>query len=174
MTRVLTAALCLLAIHKHEQDIVLKEIQSVKSDIPDEKLEFQHYEALTKTKAVFAEALRMYPAGTIMIREADEDTTLQVPCGVDVNGKLVEECTPISKGTWVIGDIVGMRKYTLLNAAQLDDPPRSVCKCRIQSTPLSPAGNFSTVEVVWDHHRRGVHCVLSRFQALYWQTVRSG
>jgi hypothetical protein len=37
------------------------------------------------------EARRMFPAGTIMIREAEQDTLLQVPRTVDSDGKAREE-----------------------------------------------------------------------------------
>jgi cytochrome P450 len=109
---VLAVALCLLAVHKREQRIVLEEAREVSNETVDGNLEFEHYDSLVMTRSAFVEALRMYPAGSVMLRETREDTVIQVPCGTDADGKVMEEHVPIPKGTVIIGDTVGMRKFS--------------------------------------------------------------
>lgn len=107
--KVLAAAFCLLAAHKAEQAVVVEEIRNVLRGTAEESLGFEQYGLLIKTRSVFVEALRMYPAGNILLRETNEDTTLQVPCGTNDEGKAVEETVPIPKGTLIMGDMIGMQ-----------------------------------------------------------------
>lgn len=107
----IAAALCLLASHKKEQEDVFEEIQQVVKDSDNGALNFETYASLVKTRSVFVEAVRMYPAGSVLIRETREDTILQVPSGTDANGNLIEQAVPIPKGTCVIGDMVGIREF---------------------------------------------------------------
>lgn len=106
---VLAATFCLLAAYKEEQDIVYKEVQAVSKELPDSVLEFDQYDSLVKTRSCFVEALRMYPAGALVLREAREDTILQVPAGTDAEGNVIEEAIHVPKGTAIVGDMVGIR-----------------------------------------------------------------
>lgn len=105
---VLAATLCMLAVHKEEQDIVLEEIQKISEQCADETLGFDQYDSLVRTRSCFVEALRMFPAGTLVLREAREDTILHVP-GIDANGRATEEALHVSKGTIIGGDMVGIQ-----------------------------------------------------------------
>ncbi|KAF8155579.1 cytochrome P450 [Crassisporium funariophilum] len=73
----LAATLGFLSLYEDLQDEVLQQIVSVVGYDRDPTLE--DYPKLEKVLAVFYEALRMFPAGHILIREATEDTTLQIP-----------------------------------------------------------------------------------------------
>ncbi|KIM23390.1 hypothetical protein M408DRAFT_321086 [Serendipita vermifera MAFF 305830] len=106
---VLAAAFCLLAAHKEEQEIVLEEINRLVKEFADVKLDFEVYDSLVKTRSAFVEALRLYPAGSILIRETKEDTVLRVPCGTGANGEVIEEAVPIPKGTPIVGDMIGVQ-----------------------------------------------------------------
>ena len=107
----LAATLCLLASHKEEQDAVLEEIMTVSRETPDGTLGFDQYNSLIKTRSSFVEAVRMYPAGFLLIRVAREDTVLQVPAGTRADGTIIEEAIHIPKGTILAGDMIGARKY---------------------------------------------------------------
>lgn len=110
----IAAALCLLASYQEEQNIIFDEIQHIIKTSDNGALDFDSYSSLVKTRSVFAEAVRMYPAGSVLIRETREDTALQVPSGTDTDGRVIEQAVPIPKGTCVVGDMVGIRKSTLL------------------------------------------------------------
>lgn len=110
---VLAAAFCLLAVHKSEQKLIFNEIKRVLDERGDEKLEFGDYDSLMKTRSVFVESLRMYPAGSILLREPREDTIVQVPCGTDANGNVIEEAVPVPKGTTIVADMIGIRTLDL-------------------------------------------------------------
>ena len=103
---VMVATLCFLASHKEEQEIVLEEIRSL---VSDGELPFAHYESLVKTRSAFVEALRMIPAGSLLVRESRDDTILHVPAGMDANENMIQEAVPIPKGTTVIVDMIGIR-----------------------------------------------------------------
>ncbi|KAF7318973.1 hypothetical protein HMN09_00233300 [Mycena chlorophos] len=73
----LAAALGFLAIHPEIQDEVVAQIVEVVD--PERDPVFEDYGKLDKVLATFYEAARMFPAGHVMIREATEDTVLQIP-----------------------------------------------------------------------------------------------
>ncbi|KAG8808633.1 hypothetical protein FRC17_003861 [Serendipita sp. 399] len=105
---VLAACFCFLALHKAEQDILHQEVVDVLKQSLEEELQFEHYESLVKTRAAFVEALRMVPPGNILVREAVEDTVLQVPVfegGVQIEKKSV----PVKKGSILVGDMIGIQ-----------------------------------------------------------------
>jgi cytochrome P450 len=104
----IATTLCFLAYHQVEQTIVYDEIRSVLGQSGGQ-LSFDLYDSLVKTRAAFAEALRMFPSAYILIREASEDTILHVPM-MNKDGKTIETSMPIPKGTTLVGDMVGMRK----------------------------------------------------------------
>ena len=66
--------------------------------------------------AAFYEALRMFPSGAVMIREATEDTVLKVPNPVGEEG---EKVLPMAKGAQVTIDMVGVRKCAVFRHRSL-------------------------------------------------------
>jgi cytochrome P450 len=110
----IAATFCMLAYHPSEQAIVYEEIQSI-SKSNRGQLVFEHYEALSKTRSAFVEALRMFPSGPLLIREATEDTVLVVPT-LREDGSMYEKHTPMPKGTVLVGDMVGMRELLFSQA----------------------------------------------------------
>jgi hypothetical protein len=84
-----------------------------------DQLPFDAYESLPKTRAALVEALRMYPAGNILIRESTEDSVLQIP-HTNGDGSKEEKSMHIPKGTPIIIDMIGMRKYPLHYVANLE------------------------------------------------------
>jgi cytochrome P450 len=73
-----------------------------------DQLTFDAYDDLPKTRAALVEALRMYPAGNVLIRESTEDCVLQVPYTSE-DGSRTEKSMHVPKGTVVVGDMIGMR-----------------------------------------------------------------
>jgi len=67
---------------------------------------FDDYANLDKVLAVFYEALRMFPAAHLMIREAYEDTVLKIP---NPHGQEGITTVPIRKGMQVVIDMVGVQ-----------------------------------------------------------------
>jgi cytochrome P450 len=108
----IAATFCMLAYHPSEQAIVYEEIQSIAKSNGGQ-LAFENYEALSKTRSAFVEALRMFPSGHVLIRESTEDTVLSVPT-LREDGSMYEKNTPIPKGTVLVGDMVGMREFPFL------------------------------------------------------------
>lgn len=122
----LSATLAFLAANPAEQAIVHDEIDQLIKLSGTETFSFDQYDSLPKVRAAFVEALRMIPAGSILIRKTGEDTVLRVTvplpepsnsnsCVSDKeNGGYVEKSVPIPKGVTMIGDMIGIRKYTSL------------------------------------------------------------
>ena len=106
---VLAATFCFLAGYQREQDIVFEELRSIAKGTVDGQLGFDQYDSLFKTRSAFVEALRMFPAGALLLRETREDTILHVPAGIDEHGSVIEESIPVPKGTVIAGDMIGMR-----------------------------------------------------------------
>ncbi|KAJ7269928.1 cytochrome P450, partial [Mycena rebaudengoi] len=73
----LAATLGFMAIHPNIQDEVVEQIMSVVGSERDP--EYEDYSKLDKVLAIFYEALRMFPAAQVLIREATEDTVLNIP-----------------------------------------------------------------------------------------------
>ncbi|KAI5123187.1 hypothetical protein M0805_003954 [Coniferiporia weirii] len=73
----LAATLGLLGIYQEEQDIVYEQIMSVVGN--DRDPTFEDCQALYKVLSAFYEALRLIPAGSVMIRKTTKDTTVSIP-----------------------------------------------------------------------------------------------
>ncbi|KAF8830646.1 hypothetical protein HHX47_DHR2000850 [Lentinula edodes] len=73
----LAATLGFLALNQDVQDEVFEQIKEVVGYGRDPEIE--DYHNLNKVLAAFFEALRLFPSGHLMIREASEDTVLQIP-----------------------------------------------------------------------------------------------
>ncbi|KAJ7064839.1 cytochrome P450 [Mycena amicta] len=92
----LAATLAFMALHEDIQEEVVEQILDVVGSERDPI--FEDYGKLDKVLAIFYEAARMFPAGHVLIREASEDTILQVPNPVGEEGTTA---VPIQKGTQV-------------------------------------------------------------------------
>ncbi|KAF7360370.1 hypothetical protein MVEN_00766700 [Mycena venus] len=102
-----------MAINEEIQNEVVEQIMSVVG--PDRDPEYDDYPKLDKVLAIFYEATRMVPAGHVLIRQAMEDTVLNVPNPVGEEGS---KMVPIPKGTEVILDMVGVQ----YNPRYFEDP----------------------------------------------------
>ncbi|KAF9481644.1 cytochrome P450 [Pholiota conissans] len=76
---------------------------------------YEDYPKLNKVLAAFYEALRFFPSGYLLIREAFEDTVLEVPNPVGEEGS---RSIPIYKGTTVVVDMIGIQR----NPRYFDNP----------------------------------------------------
>jgi len=111
----LAATLGLLAVHEDIQDSVYEEIISVIGHDRDPL--FEDYNKLTKVLSAFYEALRMFPAGHLMIREATEDTVIQIP---NPPGEEGSTAVPVLKGVQIVVDMVGVQN----NPRYFDEPEK--------------------------------------------------
>ncbi|EIM88975.1 cytochrome P450 [Stereum hirsutum FP-91666 SS1] len=100
---VLAATLGFLAIYPDMQQEVYEEIVNVVGLERDTS--FDDFNNLEKVLSVFYEALRLYPPGYLMIRQATEDTILTIPNAQGEEGT----CTiAIQEGAEVVVDMVGV------------------------------------------------------------------
>ncbi|KAF5379107.1 hypothetical protein D9615_005952 [Tricholomella constricta] len=99
----LETTLALLALHQDLQNEVYEQIVSVVGYDRDPK--FEDYANLDKVLHAFYEALRLFPTAYLLIREAAEDTVLQVPNPVGQEGSTPY---PVPKGTRVIIDMISL------------------------------------------------------------------
>ncbi|EAU82330.1 hypothetical protein CC1G_06640 [Coprinopsis cinerea okayama7 len=104
-----------LALYPEIQEEVLEQILSVVGW--DRDPEFEDYNSLNKVLAVFYEALRLFPAGHVMFRQATKDTVLRVqnPPGEEGTYPL-----PLPKGSMVVVDMVGVQ----YNERYFDEPEK--------------------------------------------------
>ncbi|KAG6829040.1 hypothetical protein H0H87_012773, partial [Tephrocybe sp. NHM501043] len=93
------------------------EDEESKLKLDDQELVYEDYNSLNKVLAVFYESLRMFPAGHILIREATEDTVLQIPNPPGQDGSTP---FPVPKGTQVMVDMVGVQ----YNPRYFDEPEK--------------------------------------------------
>ncbi|KAF7318965.1 hypothetical protein HMN09_00232500 [Mycena chlorophos] len=100
----LSGTLGFLALHESIQDEILQQIIEVVGTERDPI--YEDYSKLNKVLAAFYETARMFPAAHVMIREAKEDTILQVPNPVGEEGTTA---VPIQKGTQIIVDTIGLQ-----------------------------------------------------------------
>ncbi|TFY70798.1 hypothetical protein EVG20_g2210 [Dentipellis fragilis] len=110
----LAATLGFLGIYPDIQKEVYDEIVSV---VGDREPTFEDFNQLGKVLAAFLEALRLYPAGYVMIREAIEDTALSVPNPIGEEGT---HAIPVRKGVQVVVDMIGVQ----YNPRYFPDPNR--------------------------------------------------
>ncbi|KAL0057383.1 hypothetical protein AAF712_015979 [Marasmius tenuissimus] len=92
----LAATLALLAVTPDAQDEVVQQIVDVVGW--DRDPEFGDYHSLNKVLAAFFEALRLFPAAYILIREPNEDFVLDIP---NPRGQEGTQPCPLPKGAWV-------------------------------------------------------------------------
>ncbi|GLB42270.1 putative cytochrome P450 [Lyophyllum shimeji] len=111
----LAATLGFLGLYQDMQQETVEQIVSVVGW--DRDPVFEDYAKLDKVLAVFYEALRMFPAGHILIREATEDTVLQIP---NPPGQEGTTPFPVPKGVQVMVDMVGVQ----YNPRYFDEPEK--------------------------------------------------
>ncbi|PVG04548.1 cytochrome P450 [Serendipita vermifera] len=109
----IAATLCLLAAHEEEQVTVHEEIDKIVQEAVQEEgdIPFEAYNSLTKTRAVFLESLRLFPAADRLTRATKEDTILRVPVLDGQSGTVKgEKEVTVPKGTVLIADMVGIQR----------------------------------------------------------------
>ncbi|KAK7034506.1 hypothetical protein VNI00_012353 [Paramarasmius palmivorus] len=100
----LAATLGFLAYYTEAQDEVLQQIIDVVGWERDPV--FEDYNNLNKVLGAFYEALRMFPAGHVLIRSPTEDTTMEIPNPRGQDGIQIQ---PVPKGLYVTVDMVGIQ-----------------------------------------------------------------
>ncbi|KAF8882453.1 cytochrome P450 [Infundibulicybe gibba] len=78
---------------------------------------FDDYSSLNIILSIFYEALRMFPAGHVLIREATEDTVLTIPNPPGEDGSTT---LPVPKGVQVVVDMIGVQ----YNPRYFDEPEK--------------------------------------------------
>ncbi|KAF8068982.1 cytochrome P450 [Lyophyllum atratum] len=111
----LAATLGFLGLHPDIQEEVLEQIVAVVGW--DRDPVFEDYSRFEKVLAVFYEALRMFPAGFILIREATEDTVIQIP---NPPGQEGTTPFPVPKGVQIMVDMIGVQN----NPRYFDEPEK--------------------------------------------------
>ncbi|KAJ7269943.1 cytochrome P450 [Mycena rebaudengoi] len=108
------ATLGFMAIHPDVQDEVVEQIMSVVGSERDPVWSMKTTRNLTKFSPSSTRP-RMFPAGHVLIREATEDTVLNIPNPVGEEGS---KTVPVPKGSQVIVDMVGVQ----YNPRYFEDP----------------------------------------------------
>jgi len=148
----LAATFALLAVHPDIQDEIYQQIIDVVG--PDDLPKFEDYHKLDKVLATFYEALRLFPPGFVMIREAIKDTTLIVPNAPGTPGSTT---LPVQKGTWITVDVIGLQ----YNQRYFSDPDQ-FRPSRWQSSHEG-GGAFDTAEAVTAFGLGARTCIGRRF-----------
>jgi len=99
----LSATLGFLSVYTDLQEEIYQQIIAVVGYERDPV--YGDYAELNKVLAAFFEALRLFPSAYLMIREAFEDTVLQVP---NPHGEDGVKTLHVPKGTEVIVDMIGV------------------------------------------------------------------
>ncbi|KAF8626099.1 hypothetical protein AX15_005083 [Amanita polypyramis BW_CC] len=100
----LAATIGFMAVYQEVQTEIFEQIESIVGC--DRDPVFEDYAKLNKVLAAFLEAIRMFPPGFVLIRQAAKDTVLKVQNPFDQEGFSM---VPISKGTLVTGDMIGLQ-----------------------------------------------------------------
>jgi cytochrome P450 len=111
----LAATFGFLASSNDVQDEIFEHIISIVGY--DRAPDFDDFAKLDKVLAAFYEAVRMLPGGHLMIREAVEDTILEIP---KPHGQVGTTMIPVPKGLQVIIDMVGVH----YNPRYFDEPEK--------------------------------------------------
>ncbi|KAF9269573.1 cytochrome P450 [Marasmius fiardii PR-910] len=78
--------------------------------------DFEDYNKLNKVMCAFIETVRLIPGGHLLIREAGEDTIIDIPA--DPKSGSPKESLPVKKGAKVIVDMIGLHR----NPRYFEDP----------------------------------------------------
>uniref|UniRef100_A0A0W0FX74 Cytochrome P450 n=1 Tax=Moniliophthora roreri TaxID=221103 RepID=A0A0W0FX74_MONRR len=100
----LAATLGFLAYYTEAQDEVFQQIMDVVGW--DRDPAFDDYNNLNKVLGAFYEALRLFPAGHVLIRSPLEDTIMEIP---NPRGQEGMQRQPVPKGLYVTVDMVGIQ-----------------------------------------------------------------
>ncbi|KAH9962932.1 cytochrome P450 [Russula dissimulans] len=100
----LAATIGFLGIYQNVQEDVYQEIVKVVGH--DRDPTYEDFPQLEEVAHTFYEALRLFPAGYIMLREATEDTILNIP---NSDGQPGMRQVPIPKGMTVTVDVTGIQ-----------------------------------------------------------------
>ncbi|KAF4570137.1 hypothetical protein EYR36_009943 [Pleurotus pulmonarius] len=111
----IAAALGCISLHKDIQDEAFKQIEAVVG--LDRDPDIDDFPKLTKVLGIFFEAVRMFPGGHMVLREAGEDTTITLPSPADDAGS---RTVPILKGTQIVVDMIGIQH----NPRYFDEPEK--------------------------------------------------
>ncbi|KAF8623908.1 hypothetical protein AX15_006138 [Amanita polypyramis BW_CC] len=111
----LATTIGLMALHTDIQDDVFEQIDAVIGCNRDPT--FDDYPKLNKVLAVFLEATRMFTPAYVFLRQAAEDTVLDVQNPVNQGGFTR---FPIKKGTMVVADMIGLQ----YNSRYYDEPEK--------------------------------------------------
>ncbi|KAG1905445.1 cytochrome P450 [Suillus fuscotomentosus] len=99
----LAATLGFLSLHPFIQDEIVEQVHEVTKGRENGEITFDDYSKLDKALAAFYEGVRMFPSGVYLIREAKQDTVLNLS-GIGEEPKML----PVKKGTHVIVDMIGV------------------------------------------------------------------
>jgi len=100
----LAATIGFLGLHSEVQEEIYQKIIEVVGH--DRDPTFDDFPRLGEVAYAFYEAMRLFPPGYILVREAVDDTVLNVP---NADGKPGMRQVPIPKGLPVIVDVVGIQ-----------------------------------------------------------------
>ncbi|KAF9243482.1 cytochrome P450 [Melanogaster broomeanus] len=99
----LSATLGFLALNVGLQDEIAAQVQEVTRESDNGVLPLEDYGKLDKVLAAFYEGTRLFPSGVFLIREAKQDTILNVSDGGE------SRILPVKKGTHIVVDMVGIQ-----------------------------------------------------------------
>ncbi|KJA21381.1 hypothetical protein HYPSUDRAFT_77809 [Hypholoma sublateritium FD-334 SS-4] len=100
----LASTLGFLSVNNDIQEDIYEQIIAVVGRERDPV--YDDYPKLDKVLATFLEALRMFPSGYVIVRQAFEDTILQVP---NPRGREGSTTIPVPKGMTVAVDMIGLQ-----------------------------------------------------------------
>ncbi|KAF9243484.1 cytochrome P450 [Melanogaster broomeanus] len=99
----LSATLGFLALNQGVQDEIVAQVQDVTGESDHGVLLLEDYGKLDKVLAAFYEGTRLFPSGVFLVREAKQDTVLNV--SDDEESRML----PVKKGTHIVVDMVGVQ-----------------------------------------------------------------
>ncbi|KAG8217977.1 cytochrome P450 [Butyriboletus roseoflavus] len=133
----LSATLAFLALNFDIQDELVTQVREVTQGRDDDRLLYEDYSKLDKVLAAFYEAIRLFPPGPIVPREAKHDTVLNIS---DTNEP---KMIVVKKGTQVVVDFVGIHYHPkYYSKPEVYRPSRWYAKKEDQS-PDVKEGNFT-------------------------------
>ncbi|KAJ8597312.1 cytochrome P450 [Rhizopogon salebrosus TDB-379] len=100
----LAATLGFLSLNPSVQEEIVAQIGEITKDRENDEIIFEDYSRLDKILAAFYEGVRMFPAGVYVIREAKQDTVLNLSSAGE-EPKIVQ----VKEGTHIIVDMVGVQ-----------------------------------------------------------------
>ncbi|KAF9243485.1 cytochrome P450 [Melanogaster broomeanus] len=99
----LSATLGFLALNAGVQDEIVAQVRDVTRESDNGVLLLEDYGKLDKVLAAFYEGTRLFPSVLFLIREAKQDTVLNVSDGEE------SRMLPVKKGTYIVVDMVGVQ-----------------------------------------------------------------